>query len=221
MTETSTLRVTEKFLSIQGESTHAGRLCYFIRLSGCNLRCRYCDTLYAQSFTSGSEETITSLVAGARASGVNLVEITGGEPLAQGPAAAQLCRELLAAGFEVLVETNGSADIGILPPGTIRILDCKTPSSGEAEQMNFDNYEQLTPRDEIKFVLSNRQDYDYARDIIRRYRLEEKTPHLIFSPVWPALPPRQLAAWLIADRPPVRMQLQLHKYIWGPEQQGV
>ena len=216
----NTLRVNEKFLSIQGESTHAGRLCYFIRLAGCNLQCSYCDTLYAHSGSAGQEETVADLVAAARTSGVPLVEITGGEPLAQ-EAVAELCRALLDAGFEVLVETNGSYDITVLPPGTIRILDCKTPSSGEAEHMDFNNYEHLTPHDEVKFVLSDRRDYDYAREIIRRYRLEEKTVRLIFSPVWPALPPRQLAEWIIADRPPVRMQLQMHKYIWDPDKQGV
>lgn len=216
----SSLRINEKFLSIQGESTHAGRLCFFIRLAGCNLRCNYCDTVYAREFDSGNIESIASLLESARQSGVKLVEITGGEPLEQA-ATPELCRLLLATGFDVLVETNGANDISILPPGVIRIIDCKTPSSGEAHRMNFDNYRHLTEQDEIKFVLGDRQDYEYALNIIRRYSLNEKTDKLIFSTVWPALDPAQLAKWMVQDLPPARMQLQMHKYIWGPDKTGV
>ncbi len=215
-----TLRVTEKFLSIQGESTHAGRLCYFIRLAGCNLHCAYCDTLYSRDFSGGQEETLEALLKAACASGVKLVEITGGEPLAQ-KNTPELCRRLLSAGFEVLVETNGAFDIAVLPPGTVRILDCKSPSSGEADKMCRDNYRQLTPEDEVKFVMSDRGDYEDALAVITRYRLAEKTANIIFSAVWPSLAPEQLAAWMVQDLPPARMQLQMHKYIWGPEKKGV
>lgn len=219
MTEAG-LQINEKFLSVQGESTHAGRLCYFIRLAGCNLRCSYCDTLYARQTGSGKTESLASLVRAAQKSGVKLVEITGGEPLTQ-PATPELCRQLQSAGFEVLVETNGACDISVLPPGVVRILDCKTPSSDEAAKMNPANYALLTPQDEVKFVLGNRQDYEYALHIIRQYRLNEKTANLIFSTVWPALPPAQLAEWMVQDLPPARMQLQMHKYIWGPDKTGV
>ncbi len=215
-----TLRITEKFLSIQGESTHAGRLCYFIRLAGCNLQCAYCDTSYSRQFDAGKEETLKSLVAAARDSGVKLVEITGGEPLAQSNT-PELCRMLVENGFEVLVETNGAFDISVLRPEVTRIIDCKTPSSGEADQMRWDNYRHLTHKDELKFVLSNRLDYEYALNIIRQYRVAEKTQNIIFSTVWTSLPPEQLAEWMIQDRPPARMQLQLHKYIWGPDKKGV
>jgi len=220
MTAEASLRVVETFASIQGESTHAGRLCFFIRLAGCNLRCGYCDTVYAQSPDDGTPQTISELLDAVRGSGLNLVEITGGEPLSQA-AAPLLCRALLDAGFEVMVETNGSFDIAILPDAVIKVLDCKTPSSGEEARMCWDNYSRLQPHDEIKFVIADRADYDYSLAIIERYRLAEKTANLIFSPAWGSIAPRQLVEWLVADRAPVRMQLQLHKYIWGPDTQGV
>jgi len=216
----NTVFVTETFLSIQGESTHAGKLCFFIRLAGCNLQCRYCDTKYSSKQSDGKPETLDSLVEKAVSSGVDLVEITGGEPLTQ-PATFPLCEKLLSAGMTVLIETNGSLPVCNLPDGVIRILDCKTPSSGEAGNNLYKNYDCLTPRDEVKFVIADREDYDFSRKIIREYNLSAKTQHLLFSPVWGKIEPRQLAEWMIADLPPGRLQIQMHKQIWGPDQTGV
>jgi len=216
----SSIWVTETFLSIQGESTHAGRLCFFIRLAGCNLQCRYCDTQYSASLTDGKAESPDLLVVKAVSSDVDLVEITGGEPLTQ-PETIPLCEKLLDAGMTVLVETNGSMPVWELPEGVIRILDCKTPSSGESGSNLYKNYDFLTPADEIKFVIADREDYDFSCKIIREYDLSSKTPNLLFSPVWGRIAPRQLAEWMIADRPPARLQLQMHKLIWGPDKTGV
>lgn len=216
----SSIWVTETFLSIQGESTHAGRLCFFIRLAGCNLQCRYCDTQYSASLTDGKAEPLDLLVVKAVSSDVDLVEITGGEPLTQ-PETTQLCEKLLNAGMTVLVETNGSLPVWELPDGVIRILDCKTPSSGESGSNLYKNYDYLTPADEIKFVIADRADYDFSCKIIREYDLSSKTPNLLLSPVWSMIAPQQLAEWMIADRPPARLQLQMHKLIWGPDKTGV
>ena len=216
----SSIWVTETFLSIQGESTHAGRLCFFIRLAGCNLQCRYCDTQYSASLTDGKAEPLDLLVVKAVSSDVDLVEITGGEPLTQ-PETIPLCEKLLDAGMTVLIETNGSMPVWELPEGVIRILDCKTPSSGEAGSNLYKNYDFLTPADEIKFVIADREDYDFSCKIIREYDLSSKTQNLLFSPVWGRIAPRQLAEWMIADRPPARLQLQMHKLIWGPDKTGV
>lgn len=216
----NTVFVTETFLSIQGESTHAGKLCFFIRLAGCNLQCRYCDTKYSSRLSDGKPETLDSLIEKAVSSGVDLVEITGGEPLTQ-PAIFPLCEKLLSAGMTVLIETNGSLPVWNLPDGVIRILDCKTPSSGESGSNLYKNYDCLTPRDEVKFVIADREDYDFSRKIIREYNLSAKTQHLLFSPVWGKIEPRQLAEWMIADLPPARLQVQMHKQIWGPDQTGV
>ncbi len=216
----SRIWVTETFLSIQGESTHAGRLCFFIRLAGCNLQCRYCDTQYSASLTDGKEETLDLLVVKAVSSDVDLVEITGGEPLTQ-PETVPLCGKLQDAGMTVLVETNGSMPVWELPDGVIRILDCKTPSSGESDRNLYKNYDFITPVDEVKFVIADRNDYDFSCKIIREYDLDSKTLNLLFSPVWGKIEPRQLAEWMIADRPPARFQLQMHKLIWGPDKTGV
>lgn len=216
----SSIWVTETFLSIQGESTHAGRLCFFIRLAGCNLQCSYCDTKYSASLTDGEAEPLDLLVVKAVSSDVDLVEITGGEPLTQ-PETIPLCEKLLDAGMTVLVETNGSLPVWELPEGVIRILDCKTPSSGESGSNLYKNYDYLTPADEIKFVIADRDDYDFSCKIIREYDLSSKTQNLLFSPVWGRIAPRQLAEWMIADRPPARLQLQMHKLIWGPDKTGV
>ena len=216
----SSIWVTETFLSIQGESTHAGRLCFFIRLAGCNLQCRYCDTQYSASLTDGKAEPLDLLVVKAVSSDVDLVEITGGEPLTQ-PETIPLCEKLLDAGMTVLIETNGSMPVWELTEGVIRILDCKTPSSGESGSNLYKNYDFLTPADEIKFVIADREDYDFSCKIIREYDLSSKTQNLLFSPVWGRIAPRQLAEWMIADRPPARLQLQMHKLIWGPDKTGV
>ena len=216
----SRIWVTETFLSIQGESTHAGRLCFFIRLAGCNLQCRYCDTQYSASLTDGKPEPLDLLVVKAVSSDVDLVEITGGEPLTQ-PETVPLCEKLQDAGMTVLVETNGSMPVWELPDGVIRILDCKTPSSGESDRNLYKNYDFITPVDEVKFVIADRNDYDFSCKIIREYDLDSKTLNLLFSPVWGKIEPRQLAEWMIADRPPARFQLQMHKLIWGPDKTGV
>ena len=216
----NSILVTETFLSIQGESTHAGKLCFFIRLAGCNLKCSYCDTQYSAKLTDGKAEMLDLLVVKAVSSDVDLVEITGGEPLIQ-PATIPLCEKLLDDGMTVLVETNGSMPIWELPAGIIRILDCKTPSSGESGSNLYKNYDFLTSADEIKFVISDREDYDFSRKIIREYDLSSKTRNLLFSPAWGKIAPQQLAAWMIADRPAARLQLQMHKLIWGPDKTGV
>jgi len=214
------LRVYETFSSLQGESTWAGLPCFFIRLAGCNLSCRYCDTLSARDLAAGREMTVAELVALAKSSGLALVEITGGEPLLQTGTPA-LCRALLATGVRVLLETNGSLPFGRLPAGVIRIMDVKCPGSGESSRLHRANLAALRPQDEVKFVLTDRHDYEYARRMIRRHQLHQKTTNLLFSPAWAQLDSEELAAWIMADRLPVRLQLQLHKLIWGPECVGV
>jgi 7-carboxy-7-deazaguanine synthase len=214
------IRLVEHFLSIQGESTHAGRLCYFIRLAGCNLNCQYCDTQYARSPEAGEFVSLDHLVELVKLTQVRLVEITGGEPLLQ-HGTPELCRRFLAENFEVLVETNGSLPICSLPPEAKKILDCKTPSSGMSEYNLYDNYQIISPRDEVKFVIADRRDYDFARRVIEEYDLPLKTERLLFSPVWGRIEPETLAGWMIADTVPARFQLQLHKIIWGPDKTGV
>jgi 7-carboxy-7-deazaguanine synthase len=214
------LDVYERFASIQGESTHAGLPCFFIRLAGCNLRCRFCDTEYALETAHSSVLTVEDLVQEALRSTLPLVEITGGEPLLQ-TATPALAKGLLDAGLVVLVETNGSLPIDRLPEGAIRILDCKTPSSGEQDRMDPANYERLGPFDEVKFVLADENDYAYALAVIGRHRLREKTSRLLFGPVWGRLDPAELAAWILRDHAPVRLQIQLHKVLWGPDRKGV
>lgn len=214
-----TLNIYETFSSIQGESTHAGRLCFFIRLAGCNLRCSYCDTRKAQSSSSGSPRTLDELVRAAEQSGLRLVEITGGEPMLQ-PAVTELCRRLLERGFEVLMETNGSVELAAVPRGVRRIIDWKTPFSGEAEKMLDSNFLNLRPGDEIKFVIAGRNDYNAALDVIRRFRIAEHAT-ILFAPVFGEIEPRTLVEWMLADRVPARLNLQLHKVIWSPDAEGV
>ena len=215
-----TLMITEMFGSIQGESTHAGRLCFFVRLAGCNLRCSYCDTDYSLTPADGVEMSIDSVVSHILKEGFNLVEITGGEPLTQGNV-VKLCDRLLETGCEVMIETNGSLDINILPKGVIRIVDCKTPSSGELKNMLFANFDHLVSSDEVKFVIGNREDYDYALSVIDKYDLNSKTENILLSPIWNNVEPADIVDWMVADKPPVRLQIQMHKVIWNPDLRGV
>jgi 7-carboxy-7-deazaguanine synthase len=226
---TPTLRINEIFFSIQGESTWAGCPCVFVRLTGCPLRCRYCDTEYA--FREGKTRPIDEILAEVRAFGCPLVEITGGEPLAQ-QRVHDVIRPLCDDGATVLIETSGAIDIRPCDPRSIRILDLKTPGSGEAERNLWSNLDDLRPRDEIKFVITDRADYDWAVRAIREHRLAERCNAVLMSAVFeqkkgleilgcPALHPRTLAEWILADRLPVRMQTQLHKLIWDPGTRGV
>ncbi len=215
----NTLRVSEIFYSIQGESTWAGCPCVLIRLAGCNLRCDWCDTPHA--LTGGEEQTIAAIVARAKTFGVSLVEITGGEPLWQDNTPA-LAAALEAEGFTVLIETNGALSIADLPQNTHRIMDLKCPDSGMSSHIHWPNIPLLRPdRDEVKFVITSRRDYEWARNAVNEHRLQEHCRAVLFSPIANRLDPAQLAAWILQDRLPVRMQIQLHKIIWGPDTQGV
>jgi len=212
----ASLQVSETFVSIQGESTFAGWPCFFIRLTGCNLRCAYCDTTYA--FTGGEPKTIPQLVDEFRVSGLTLVEVTGGEPLLQ-PGTPALLKALQAArpGAVVLVETNGSRDISIVPPEVIAIMDIKCPASGvgrtsgAGEAFDWQNLERLRPQDEVKFVISERADFDWAVRIVNEQHLATKCHAVLFSPVSGRVEPAALAEWLLASRGPARLNLQLHK----------
>lgn len=206
------LRVVEIFTSIQGESTQAGRKCFFIRLEGCNLSCRYCDTLYAAS--GGVEKSIGELVSAAESSGTRLVEITGGEPLFQ-QETPLLCEALLSAGFEVMMETNGSLPIDRVSEKVRRIVDYKLPDSGMHHLMFEENFRKITAHDEVKFVVSSRRDFEYAEEVCRRFELAERTGNLLVSPVWGNFEFSELAQWILESDQPLRMQLQFHKIIWG------
>jgi 7-carboxy-7-deazaguanine synthase len=211
------LVVCETFASLMGESTRAGAPAYFIRLTGCNLRCRYCDTAYA--YEAGREMTVAALVAGALAQPHRLVLVTGGEPLLQAETPALLA-DLLDAGFTVCLETNGSRPIGGLEARVHRIVDVKCPGSGMADHNDWGNLELLTPRDEIKFVVSHRSDFTWALEVIERHGLAGRLPVLI-SPVFGQVALREAAAWILDSGLPLRLNPQLHKYIWGPEARGV
>lgn len=213
-------KVFEIFSSIQGESSHAGIPCFFIRLAGCNLSCTYCDTRQAKPFDVGSEMSIASLLEAAKASGLKLVEVTGGEPLAH-PETPELCKKLLAAGFQVMVETNGSLDISKLPDKVIRVVDFKTPSSGEANRMLSSNFAKLRPCDEVKFVISGREDYLFALRMVAKFSLASQTKNILISPLSGKLQPAEIVRWMVEDKAPVRLNLQLHKIIWGPNATGV
>lgn len=215
----NTLRIYETFSSIQGESTHAGRPCFFIRLAGCNLRCSYCDTSKAWLPEAGKEMQLEELLDKAKASGLRLVEITGGEPMLQ-EATPELCRLLLENGFEVLMETNGSQPLHTLPADVKRIIDWKTPSSGETEKMLAENFLSLRPGDEVKFVIADEADFENALEVMKRFGLAEKTT-VLFAPVFGSMPPDRLVAKILERNVPARLNLQLHKFIWGADAEGV
>ena len=212
-----TLRINEIFHSIQGESTHAGCPCVFVRLTGCHLRCTWCDTEYA--FYEGRKMTLDEILERVDDYGCDLVEITGGEPLLQ-PNVHPLMARLADAGRTVLLETSGACDIASVDPRVIRIMDLKTPSSSECHRNRLDNIANLRERDEVKFVIEDRTDYEWARNLIDRFDLVGRCPVLV-SPVHGRLEPVVLAEWVLADRLSVRFQLQLHKFIWSPETRGV
>ncbi len=218
-----TLRVTEIFHSIQGESTWAGLPCTFVRLTGCPLRCVWCDTEYA--FHGGEKVTLDAIVERVREIGTPLVEVTGGEPLIH-PGAFTLVERLLDAGHTVLVETSGAIDIAPLDDRAHRIMDLKCPGSGEASKNLWSNLAHLTRRDEVKFVIRDRADYEWAREVVRERGLDRRVEDgtlraILFSPVWDELDRVDLAEWILEDRLPVRFQLQLHKLVWGPNVAGV
>lgn len=229
------MQITEIFKSIQGEGTRAGLLCIFVRFTGCNLRCTWCDTAYA--FRGGSKMGVEDVLTRVRelsrgssaphAEPVKLVELTGGEPLLQ-PEAVTLAERLLGEGYTVMVETSGERFIGQLPAAAIKIVDVKCPGSGEGGRFDMANLQALRPQDEVKFVIASRRDYEFARDFTREHRLAARVAQVLFSPVhpdpegkWPGLEARQLAEWMLAENLPVRLGLQLHKLIWDPATRGV
>jgi 7-carboxy-7-deazaguanine synthase len=212
------LTISEIYLSIQGESTHVGRPCVFVRLSACDLRCRWCDTPYA--FTGGTRMSVDEALAEVERLGCRLVEITGGEPLLQ-PDVYRLMAQLIARRFEVLLETGGHRPTAEVPAGVVTILDVKCPASGEADRVHWPNLERLAPADEVKFVVQDRADFDYACGVVRQFDLTERVAAVLFSPVHGVLPPAELARWILEAGLPVRLQLQAHKYIWSPEARGV
>jgi 7-carboxy-7-deazaguanine synthase len=213
------LRVSEIFHSIQGESSQAGRPCAFVRLAGCPMRCTWCDSEY--TFTGGDHLSIGDVLAKVRALECNLVEVTGGEPLAQ-PEAFTLINRLCDEGYEVLVETGGYVSTASVDPRAQIVLDVKCPGSGEEARNHWPNLDLLrADRDEVKFVIASRSDWDYAREIIKRFDLEKRAKAVLISPVWGGVDLQDVAGWITSSRLNVRMQLQMHKYIWGPEARGV
>jgi 7-carboxy-7-deazaguanine synthase len=212
------LTVNEIYQSIQGESTWAGLPCVFIRLTFCDLRCSYCDTEYA--FYQGQKRPVDEVAAEALAFDCPLIEITGGEPLLQ-KNVLPLMTALCDAGRTVLIETSGAHDISVIDPRVHRIMDLKTPSSGESARNLFSNIAALNRRDEVKFVIGSREDYEWSRDQVRRHELADRVHAVLFSTVFGKLDPRQIVEWMLEDRLPVRFQLQMHKFIWEPRARGV
>jgi 7-carboxy-7-deazaguanine synthase len=213
-----TLTINEIYHSIQGESTWAGEPCVFVRLTFCDLRCTYCDTEYA--FYEGRKQTLKEIVDAVAALQCPLVEITGGEPLLQ-KNVLPLMTMLADAGHAVLLETSGAHDISKVDPRIHRIMDLKTPGSGESARNLFSNIERLTQRDEVKFVIGSREDYEWSREQVGRYALTQRCRAVLFSPIFGRIDPREIVEWILADRLPVRFQLQMHKFIWAPTKRGV
>lgn len=215
--ETVKLHISEIFYSVQGESRWAGYPCVFVRLAGCNLRCTWCDTEYA--FGDGVAMTIDEIIGKAGEFRCGMIEVTGGEPLLQ-PGCVDLLRVLLEHRYHVLLETSGALSIKDVPSNVVKVMDVKCPGSGESDRNVFANFEFLQPSDDVKFVIKDRRDFDFAVEVVRRHGLESRVG-LVFSPVWGELPLERLADWLLASRLNVRMQVQLHKLIWGADARGV
>ena len=226
------MQITEIYKSLQGESTYAGLPCVFVRLTGCNLRCSWCDSEYA--FYGGRKMTIEQVFDEVeRLAPGGLVEITGGEPMLQERELVPLMHSLLQDGYKVLLETSGERPLERVPPAVIKIVDVKCPDSGEPESFRIENLETLQPHDEVKFVLASRADYEFARDFTARHRLAERLNAVLFSPAFRKdatgargsshclLDPQELADWMLADNVPARLGLQLHKFIWDPALKGV
>src|SRR5213082_1838465 len=213
-----TLTINEIYHSIQGESTWAGRPCVFVRLTFCNLRCNYCDTAYA--FYEGEKMPLPEIVERVTAFSCPLVEITGGEPLLQKnvlPLMSMLCNS----GYTVLLETSGAHDISKVDPRVHRIMDLKTTESGEVDKNLWSNIDHLSLRDEVKFVMGSREDYEWSRDKVERYDLASRCHAVLFSPIFGRIESREIVEWILADKLNVRFQLQMHKFIWSPTQRGV
>jgi 7-carboxy-7-deazaguanine synthase len=218
VTTADSVVVKELYLSLQGESSHQGLLCAFVRLTGCHLRCSYCDSEFA--FRGGERLKNTEVLARVLAMKTPRVEVTGGEPLLQ-PGVYPLMQAMLDAGLIVLLETSGAIDVRLVPPAVHKIVDLKTPSSRETDRNDLRNFESMNANDELKFVIGSRTDYEWSVAMIRQHRLDARPFSLLFSTVFSALEPVQLAEWVIGDRLPVRFQLQQHKYLWKPDARGV
>ena len=212
------LTVYEIYASIQGESTYVGEPCVFVRLAACDLRCAWCDTAYA--FTGGRKMTIDDVVAAVDALHLGLVEITGGEPLLQ-PDAPALLERLIERGDTVLLETGGHVPLDDVPDDVVVIMDVKCPGSGEAARMHWPNLDHLSAHDEVKFVIKDRADFDYACEVVRRHDLAAHVGAVLLSPAHGGLPPADLARWILEARVPARLQIQAHKYIWNKDARGV
>jgi 7-carboxy-7-deazaguanine synthase len=212
------LTINEIYHSIQGESTWVGQSCVFVRLTFCDLRCNYCDTEYA--FYEGKKQALQEIVEAVQAFHCPLVEITGGEPLLQ-KNVLLLMSTLCDAGSTVLLETSGARDISKVDPRVHRIMDLKTPGSGEVDKNLWSNIDRLTSRDEVKFVMGSREDYEWSRDKVQRYDLSSRCQAVLFSPIFGRIDPREIVEWILADKLNVRFQLQMHKFIWSPTQRGV
>ena len=215
--ESKMLKVNEIYLSVQGESSYTGLPCVFVRLTGCNLRCIWCDTAYA--FYEGKSMSIDEIVGKVKNFGIKLIEITGGEPLMQ-ENVYPLMNGLIEKGFQVLLETGGSLSLEKVPRDIIKIMDIKCPGSGEHKNNNLDNLKFLETKDEVKFVILNRHDYEWSRDLIHKYKIHE-IAHILISPVYDKLELKEIVKWILEDKLPVRLQTQLHKAIWDENTIGV
>ena len=218
MTDDEQIRIHEIYESVQGESTFAGLPCTFVRLSRCNLRCRWCDT--PQAFVGGTDMPRAEVLEKALSFGTPLVELTGGEPLLQA-GAIPLLKELCDAGRTVMLETSGERDISKVDPRVHRIMDLKAPGSGESQRNRWENIADLSKRDEVKFVLADRADYDWAKGVIEEHGLPERVHAVLLGCVWGELDPKDLVKWVLEDQLPVRVQMQMHKVIWDADAQGV